>query len=73
MDERERSDWRAIRAPRDTGRREVLHEDDDDLTVCNFDLKHRAEGVPATRILRYGPDDFMPACAECTAFFEQTT
>jgi hypothetical protein len=41
--------------------------------VCNFDLKHRAKGVPATRILSYGPDDFMPACAECAAFFEQTT
>ena len=33
----------------------------------------KADGVPATRILRYGPDDFMPACAECAAFFEQTT
>jgi hypothetical protein len=41
--------------------------------VCGFDLKHKAEGVPATRILSYGPDDFMPACAECAAFFEQTT
>jgi hypothetical protein len=73
VDDRERSDWREIRAQCDSGRREVFQEDDDDLTVCNFDLKHRAEGVPATRILSYGPDDFMPACAECAAFFEQTT
>ena len=48
-------------------------EDDADLTVCHFDLKHRADRVPATRILRYGPDDFMSACAECAAFFEKTT
>jgi hypothetical protein len=73
VDDRERSGRREIRAQADSGRREVLQEDDDDLTVCNFDLKHRAEGVPATRILSYGPDDFMPACAECAAFFEQTT
>ena len=51
----------------------VSHEDDDDVTVCSFDLKHKAEGVPAKRILHYGPDDFMPACAECAEFFEQTT
>lgn len=73
MDDWERSDWRGIRAQRDSRRREVLQEDDDNLTVCNFDLKHRAEGVPATRILSYGPDDFMSACAERAAFFEQTT
>jgi hypothetical protein len=41
--------------------------------VCGFDLQHKADGVPATRILCYGPDDFLPACAECAAFFEQTT
>jgi hypothetical protein len=46
--------------------------DDDDLTVCQFDLKHCADGVPSVHILRYGPDDFMPACRECYAFFEAT-
>lgn len=73
MDSQGESDRRETCAQRGNGHREVPQEDDDDLTVCNFDLKHKAEGVPATRILSYGPDDFMPACAECAAFFEQTT
>lgn len=49
-------------------------EDDDDIdpAICQFDRKHAADGVPSARILRYGPDDFMPACAECAAFFEET-
>jgi hypothetical protein len=51
---------------------EAPEGDDIDLTVCHFDLKHHADGVPSTRILRYGPDGFMPACDECTAFFEET-
>jgi hypothetical protein len=51
----------------------VSEVEDDDFTVCWFDLKHRADGVPSTRILRYGPDDFMPACDECCAFFEVTS
>jgi hypothetical protein len=46
--------------------------DDLDLTVCHFDHKHKAQRVPSTRILHYGPDDFMPACAECALFFEET-
>jgi hypothetical protein len=46
--------------------------DDLDLTVCHFDPSHTAERVPSTRILRYGREDFMPACGECAAFFEQT-
>ncbi len=73
MDSQGEADWQETRAQRENGHREVSQEDDDDLTVCHFDLKHKTEGVPATRILRYGPDDFMPACAECAAFFEQTT
>ena len=73
MGSRGESGWRGTCAHRENGHREVPQEDDDDLTVCNFDLKHKADGVPATRILSYGPDDFMPACAECAAFFEQTT
>ena len=49
-------------------------EDDDmDLTVCHFDPRHTADRVPSTRILHYGPADFMPACAECAQFFEETT
>jgi hypothetical protein len=48
-------------------------EDDDmDLTVCHFDSKHTADHVPSTRILHYGPGDFMPACLECAQFFEET-
>lgn len=46
--------------------------EDMDLTVCHFDLRHTVERVPSTRILRYGPEEFMPACAECASFFEQT-
>jgi hypothetical protein len=73
MDGRGEPGRRKTRAQRKNGHREVPQEDDDDLTVCTFDLKHKAEGVPATRILSYGPDDFMPACAECAAFFDRTT
>ncbi len=73
MDSQGESDWQETRAQRESRHCEVSQEDDDDLTVCHFDLKHEAEGVPATRILSYGLDDFMPACAECAAFFEQTT
>jgi hypothetical protein len=47
-------------------------DDDIDLTVCHFDFRHTADRVHSTRILRYGPEDFMPACAECASFFEQT-
>jgi hypothetical protein len=73
VDSQDESDWRETCDQRASGHRQVPHEDDDDLTVCTFDLKHKAEGVPATRMLSYGPDDFMTACAECAAFFEQTT
>lgn len=50
-------------------------EEDDgtDLAVCQFDLRHAEDGVPAARILDYGPDDFMPACDECAGFFQMTT
>jgi hypothetical protein len=47
-------------------------EDDWDLTVCHFDPRHTADRVPSTRILHYGPDDFLPACPECAQFFEDT-
>jgi len=73
MDSQGESDWRETCAQRENGHREVPHEDGEDLTVCGFDREHKAGGAPAMRIFRYGPDDFLPACAECAAFFEQTT
>jgi len=51
-----------------------MDDEDDglDFTVCHFDPRHTADGIPSTRILHYGPEDFMPACRECAAFFEET-
>lgn len=45
--------------------------DETDLTVCHYNARHTTDGIPATRILDYGPDDFTPACDECAASWEQ--